>query len=356
MLSGHSKSNMAAKKHKLCTGKEFEGLSRKRQRTSISWGMESSETDARDAIKKFNLQVSMPPNVFGYHFEGPVSECQSKMADPRKGKTDRLQNGHNIQVQHHNWISRCKPEIMEQSDSCHMKGIPDIQGHIRDGQNALLQIHDGVERTFKTAQRRSRKGTPCRRLRDDSIKCNLADQEKNGSVSINRESRNPMPKNSFIYSAMNRDCMPIHSKAHVQEDIQHPPRNFDKNEMINEDHDMYIYGKRLLNQEFIPVNEIKKERNEQRRASLGGLIANQIIKKGGMKFTDPRIGSDATRRSKLPVDREQCKQARTAAFMMEHNMADQQRGRGIPLYSPWRDKTMTSDELLWHHKVGDCST
>ncbi|KAJ7369826.1 Forkhead box protein O3 [Desmophyllum pertusum] len=118
--------------------------------------------------------------------------------------------------------------------------------------------------------------------------------------------------------------------------------------MITKDHIMY--GKHLLNQEFLSLNDIKKERNEQKHTNLGHhLTGNQNIMNGGMRFTNPRINSDATRRSQLPVDREQCKQGRTAAFIMEHNMADL-RGREIPLYSPGRYKTMTSDDMLWHHR------
>ncbi|KAJ7369827.1 hypothetical protein OS493_036198 [Desmophyllum pertusum] len=179
LLSGHCKTKRAARKHNLCSEEEFECL-RKRQKISISWDMESNETDPRESMKKLNCQVSMHPNVFGYHFQRPVLESRGKMEDPRKSKTDTMQDEHNIQVQHHNWISRCNPEIMEQSESCHMKGTPEMRGHIGDaigdGQNSLLQIHDGVERTFKSAQRRSRKGTPFRRLRGDSTKCKEKDE------------------------------------------------------------------------------------------------------------------------------------------------------------------------------------
>ena len=347
----------------MCSEGEFESP-RKRQKFCLSWDMEGNEADRREVMKELNCQVALHSDVFGYHFEGTVSEGD-KMKDPKKINPSTALDEDKNQAQRHNWSPRCKSQIMEHS--VHEKNLAEECRYTKERKKTPLQIQENVERNFKAAERRSRKGTPYRRKekRDGmpvgeevDIHGNLNRQFRSNDRHHNWPERTSIEyRNTMMISEPGREPwkfppeenVKLHCWQDHQEDIPQFPGSLGKERMIPEDNS--IHERHLDSQTFTSVKDIGNQSYEQKHTSLGHhLTANQIIKKGGMKFVDPRLRGDGSRRPPLSVERERCAQGETAAFIMSHGMANGLE-RGIPFYSPVRFKQKNSDEMLSHPKL-----
>ena len=166
---GHSTTKSISKKHKACFGEVFES-SRKRQKISIAWDMGNRQTGRQNAMKKLNCQVCMEPDVPRCHFKGTLSES-SKLEDLKSTNPGTIQDEHKGESQQHHWISRWKSEMISESTNCEMNGRPEGYEHIKDWGNSSLQFDDDSPRTLGATKQRSRKGVPCRRPRENLIKC-----------------------------------------------------------------------------------------------------------------------------------------------------------------------------------------
>lgn len=359
-MSGHCTTEGTAAKHKICSEGEFEGP-RKRQKISLSWDMEGNDTDRREVMKELNCQLALHSDVHGCHFEGTLSEGGS-VGEPKKTEATTAPHEYKMQGQQDDRISHCKSEITEQGGSCQMKGLPEECGHTKDRKSTSRHIHEGGERSYKAAERRSRKGIPYRRFRGDSTKYIgerdgmpvEEDAEVRGilnkrSLNSNRhhdwlEYRNRMMTMSEPerkrFQVPQEDNAQYHCWKDVQDSIPQLPWNLGKERMIPGNNCSTYGGNLLYSEQFNFAREFEKQRNERKQNSLGRhLTSNQIVKKSGMKFGDPRLGGNATGSF----------QGETASFIMHHSRANEV-ARRAPFYSPGRFKQMNSKEMLWHQK------
>ncbi|KAL9978755.1 hypothetical protein ACROYT_G016310 [Oculina patagonica] len=371
--SGHSKTEKTGKKHKRCSEEEFEGI-RKRRKISLAWDVKGNETDTQEGTKEINDQKALHSDVFGNQFEGTVSEW-GKREDPKKTKPASARYEYKMQDQQHNWISRCKSEIMEQSECCQVEGVPENCRHAKDRKNPSLCIEDDVERSFQSAHRRSRKGTPCRRRRDGSAKCTEKRDEMTVEDGVeihgvlnkrslnNTRCHNWLEKTDLEYRNKMMTTEPEwetwkvpqdeHAKFHCRQDVQEVvpqlPGSLGEEQMIPEHLNIYARDRQDC-QKIASFKDVGKQRNKQKCTSPGHhLTADHILKRGGMKFADPRLRGDATRRPILSDERERCAQGETGAFTMRRGMTNGL-GRGIPFYSPGRFKQVNCNEMFWLHK------
>ena len=177
---GHSKTKNTAKKRRESFGDEFE--SRKRENVIMAWDMRNHKTDRGSAVKIVNCQVHMPKVVRRCHFnETLIESCDTD--DLQNNSPGISQNEHRVKNQQHRCISRMQSEMMSESTNCKLAGCPENHEHIMDRGNALSQFDRSSPSALGTPKQRSRKGIPCRRLRENAVKfkkerCKLAEKRE----------------------------------------------------------------------------------------------------------------------------------------------------------------------------------
>ena len=175
---GHTKTINTAKKRKESFGDEFEG-NRKRQKVIMAWDTGNHKTDRRNAVKKVNCQVYMPKVVRRCCCNKALIES-CKTDDPQNSSPGISQNEHRVKNGQHRCISHIQSRMMSESKNCQFAGCPENDEHRG---NAFFQFDRSPPSALGTPKQRSRKGIPCKRLRENTVKR----AKERSKLAVNRE-------------------------------------------------------------------------------------------------------------------------------------------------------------------------
>ena len=175
---GHTKTKNTAKKRKASFGDEFES-NRKRQKVVMAWNTGNHKTERRNAVKKVNCQVYMPKVVRRCCCnEALIESC--KTDDPQNSSPGISQNEHRVKNGQHRCISHIQSRMMSESKNCQFAGCPENDEHRG---NAFFQFDRSPPCALGTPKQRSRKGIPCKRLRENTVKCT----KERSRLAVNRK-------------------------------------------------------------------------------------------------------------------------------------------------------------------------